>query len=383
VTSDSLSVLLVGDYPADPTLGSSKVLFKLQEHLRELGHSCEIVFGEEIGGPRYRQLRQLVAPWRAGHAVARRVANRRVDVVDVASAEGLWIGTLRRMGSYRRTVYVCRSNGLEHLNYRRMLDDAREGLTAKPWTRRIWYPASRLSQVAVAARLADAMIVLNDRDRQFVLDRGWQPADRVTVVPHGVSDRFLNDDPGAGAPRGAGLLFCGSWDRAKGIDYLVSAFEQMHAAGRREHLTIVGPGVPAENVAGTFNARVRPFVTVVPRVSEDQVMAAYRAHDVLLWPSTYEGFGLVLLEAMTQRLPAVAAPAGCASSLIEDGRTGVIVPARDAGAIAAAAARLMDDPAARVRVADQARRAVASFSWTAAAASTVSVYRCALASLES
>ena len=41
-------------------------------------------------------------------------------------------------------------------------------------------------------------------------------------------------------------------------------------------------------------------------------MTAYRRHDVLAWPSTYEGFGMVLLEAMSQRLPVVATPVGCA-----------------------------------------------------------------------
>ena len=65
----SLSILLVGDYPSDPTLGSSKVFYKLQEEFAALGHRCDIVFGEEIGAPRLRQIGQLVAPWRAANAI--------------------------------------------------------------------------------------------------------------------------------------------------------------------------------------------------------------------------------------------------------------------------------------------------------------------------
>ena len=57
----------------------------------------------------------------------------------------------------RRAAFVCRSNGLEHLNYARMVDDHREGLRGKPWSRRVWYPLSRLTQVTAAARLADSL----------------------------------------------------------------------------------------------------------------------------------------------------------------------------------------------------------------------------------
>ena len=49
-------------------------------------------------------------------------------------------------------------------------------------------------------------------------------------------------------------------------------------------------------------------------------MAEYRRHDALLFPSTYEGFGMVVIEAMSQRLPVIATPLGCARSLVRDGR---------------------------------------------------------------
>lgn len=381
MTDAPLAVLLVGDYPADPTLGSAKVMFKLQEHLRALGHCCETMFADEIGGPQSRQLRQLVSPWRAGSAIERRVRTGAFDVVDAASAEGLGVGVRRRIWSRSRAAYVCRSHGLEHLNYRRMLDDARAGITSKPWTRRVWYPVSRLSQVAAAARTADAMIVLNDRDREFVLQRGWQPADRVSVVPHGVSERFLRDDASPHGPRGAGLLFCGSWDHIKGIHYLVGAFEQLHALGRRFRLTVLGPGVPTEIVLRAFTEAVRPFVTVLPRVAEAEVIAAFRAHDLLLWTSTYEGFGLVLLEAMTQRLPVVSTAVGCAATLVRDGQTGVLIPARDAAAIASAVVRLMEDRDLRSRLASAARAMVDGMTWDRTARLTVDVYRCALANV--
>jgi glycosyltransferase involved in cell wall biosynthesis len=378
LTESLLSILLVGDYPDDPRLGSSKVFYKLREEFQAMGHTCDVLWTDGIGAtPASRQIRQLLSPWMAGKAIVRRMDRRKYDVVDAASAEGLVLGLLGLLGNRDRPALICRSNGLEQLNYARMIDDHREGLRQKSWPRRVWYPVSRLTQVAAAARLADGLLLLNDVDRSFALDRGWQPPDRVTVVPHGISGRLL-DEPPAGAPRGAGLLFCGTWDYVKGITYLCDAVSRLHARGNLVRLTVLGPGVPRERVLADFDAAVRPFVTVIDRAPEDRVIEEYRRHDALLFPSTYEGFGLVVIEAMSQRLPVIATPIGCAASLVRDGETGIAVPVRNPDAIADAVTRLRGDPELGRRLADHARRQVAGMTWRATADRTLAVYRSAI-----
>jgi glycosyltransferase involved in cell wall biosynthesis len=86
----------------------------------------------------------------------------------------------------------------------------------------------------------------------------------------------------------------------------------------------------------------------------------------------------VLLEAMTQRLPVVATPVGCAADLVQHDRTGLIVPLRDAEALADALEHLLTDPSRRVRLADAAFRRVRDMSWTHTAHATLSVYERAL-----
>lgn len=370
-----LRILLVADYDDDPRLGSAKVVHKLREELRAAGHHCDALFADALGrAPAGRQVRQLLAPVMAARAVASRMAG--YDVLDIASAEGLWVSVGRRVGR-RSPAVICRSNGLEHLNYARMIGDSREGLTRKPWTRRIWYPLSRLSQVAGAARFADRMIVLNDGDRSFVVGRGWQPAERVHVVRHGVSDTFLDTRP-LSPDRPATALFCGAWDHVKGVAYLARAFDDLAARGCPVPLTVLGPGVPAEAVLAMFAVRTQPHVTVIDRVPEADVIAAYRRHGILVFPSTYEGFGLVALEAMSQGLAVVATPVGCVPDLIQDGVTGLVVPPRDARALAAAVARLAADGEGRRRIGAAAAAAVSGLTWKRTAAETVSVYRRAL-----
>lgn len=107
-------------------------------------------------------------------------------------------------------------------------------------------------------------------------------------------------------------------------------------------------------------------------------MAAYRSHDVLAWPSTYEGFGMVLLEAMTQRLPVVATPVGCATRLVTHEETGLVVLRRSPEALAAALTRIVHDPALRSRLAEAAFARVRDMSWTKTAETTLAVYEEAL-----
>jgi glycosyltransferase involved in cell wall biosynthesis len=371
-----MHILLVGDFPADPTLGSAKVLFKLREEFGRLGHRCDALFTEDIGvRPAQRHARDLKAPVLATAAIARAVHDRGpYDVIDIAGAEAIAGCVLRRSGGSGSSAFVCRSNGLEHLNYARLLEDADAGLIAKPWYRRLWYPAVRLRQVRRAIQGSDRVILINERDRDYVLERGWKTPDAIEVIPHGVSERFFEAAPPVDAPRGAGVLFCGSWDAVKGVHYLAAAWNELAADGNPPRLTVLGGGRPAAAILADFDHAARRLVTVIDRVSEDEVMQQYRRHDLLVMCSTYEGFGLVVPEAMSQRLPVVATPVGYAATLVRDGESGLIVPPRNPAALAAAIRQLLADSVLRAKLASSALGAVQGLTWNATARRTVEAY---------
>jgi glycosyltransferase involved in cell wall biosynthesis len=357
------------------------VLLKLREEFEVLGHGCDVLLADGLGGPRNPYVRQAVAPIVARRAVVDMFRqNGPYDVVDVASAEGLWLA--RSRGALNGAAVISRSNGLEHLNYQRMLDDHQAGLIQKPWTRRLFHPAVRLSQVAAAARAADRLLLLNESDRDYAVERRWKAPGRIDVVAHGVSARFLDDAPAANQQRGSGILYCGSWTHVKGVTYLVDAFVAVSGMRPATRLTVLGGGVSRGEILDAFPPDVRDRVYVVGRSSEDAVMAAYRTHDVLAWPSTYEGFGMVLLEAMSQRLPVVATPVGCARSLVQSGRTGLAVPPRDGAALAEGLVRMLEDPAFARQCASEAFERVRPYTWSRTAANTLDVYRRALADRE-
>ena len=275
----------------------------------------------------------------------------------------------------RRSSPPERSNGLEHLNYQRMLEDHDAELMQKPWHRRLWYPTVRMSQVAGAARLADHLLLLNERDRNFAMERHWKPPDDLSVVPHGVSSRFLETGFDPSHERGCGILFCGTWTGVKGIDYLADAFSWLVAEGERVRLTILGGGIPEDEIRRCFSAEAQTFLIILPRMVEELVIEQYRKHDILVFCSTYEGFGMVLLEAMSQGLPVISTPVGAAITLVRHGETGLSVPCRDADALAQAIRLLIQNAALRKRLAASAWQLVKGMTWEKTAKATLEVYQ--------
>jgi len=374
-----MKILLVGDYPNDTWLGSAKVPHKLSEEFRALGHHCDLLFAEDLGDwPTRMHARQFVGPLLAERAIARAWRqNGPYDIVDIASGEGVVFGLKRRFGFYQNCAFISRSHGIEHLNYQRMLDDHRCGLLHKPWSRRIWYPLIRLNQVALSGRTADRLLLLNTVDRDFVLQNGWKKENDIAVIGHGVSSRFIEDAPPGDAARGGGILFCGTWTGMKGVDYLAPAFTSLIDRGFQTNLTILGGAVPEATIRSAFPPHVHRFLTIIDRVPEDQVISNYRCHDVLAFSSTYEGFGMVLLEAMSQRLPVVATPVGCGRTLVRDGETGLLVPPRDSEALADALGHVLTNEKLSRQLASNGFHAVQNLDWAKITQQTLELYNSA------
>ena len=83
---------------------------------------------------------------------------------------------------------------------------------------------------------------------------------------------------------------------------------------------------------------------------------------------------MVVVEAMSQRLPVVATPVGCAATLIDSGASGLLVPARDPRALADGLERMLGDAALRARCAESAFARVSGMTWSNTARQTLDVY---------
>lgn len=153
------------------------------------------------------------------------------------------------------------------------------------------------------------------------------------------------------------ILFVGRLCEEKGVRELVAAYSSLAASCPRVHLVMVGPfestAVQAE-VLQLLKTNSRAHY--VPKTRE--VLPIYAASTVLAFPSYREGFGNVALEAMAMELPVVASNVmGCRESTL-DGVTGILVPPRDAPALAAALRDLLDHPDKRLALGARGRERV-------------------------
>lgn len=192
---------------------------------------------------------------------------------------------------------------------------------------------------------------------------GAVPAHKVLVVPNGVDTDRFRPDPAARerlrSQLGVGSRFVwlavGRLEPVKDFPSLLQAFAHLRRDGHDPVLWLVGDGPEAPRLrAEARELRVEGAVRFWG-VRRD-VPALMSAADALALPSRSEGQPLVLLEAAACGLPVVATDVGGVREVVEDGRTGFLVPPGDPEALAGAMARLMALPPPRRAAMGQAAR---------------------------
>jgi glycosyltransferase involved in cell wall biosynthesis len=177
----------------------------------------------------------------------------------------------------------------------------------------------------------------------------WERAGVREIVAHPAADHVLVVEPVTRNPSvSLRLLFLGNLIPRKGLHTLLDALTHVRGDWR---LTIVGN----DEVDPVYTRRVRAFVetqhraslhnrvSFLGRLDDAGVRAQLAQHDVLAVPSSYEGFGIVYLEALAHGLPVIAATAGAAGEIITHGREGFLVPPEDPTALAQVIQSLADD----------------------------------------
>ena len=188
-------------------------------------------------------------------------------------------------------------------------------------------------------------------------------------------------EPGEPGPRYLGLAGGGPLLAAvtelqppKGIPTLIDAMPAILAAAPAATLLIAGDGPMRAEVESQI-ARLGVGERVVLLGDIDDVAALLAATDVFIAPGWAESFPYANLEAMSARLPIVAADSGGVGEAIIDGRTGRLVPARDAAALARATTDLLADPATGAELGRAARELLEErFTFDGMVAGTEAVY---------
>lgn len=254
---------------------------------------------------------------------------------------------------------------------------------------RCWYP----QQMRMASR-ADALICVSEATRQDALRFLAVPPGRCVVVHEGVDRQVFRPLPEpAVAKQGSAersistgsrqvhepaapfILFVGGDYPNKNRQAALATFARLCQASKLPHdLMLVGPdATPGAELHRRYPGLDLTRVRRLNDLPQAELAQLYRQADVLLFPSTCEGFGLPVLEAMASGTPVITS---ALSSLPEvAGEAAILIDPHNIDALAAALGNVLASPALRERLRAAGLARAAELTWERMAQETLAVYR--------
>jgi len=229
----------------------------------------------------------------------------------------------------------------------------------------------------VICRLAHRIVVNADAIRQWLVSNGYSP-DKITVIRNGIDlSRFEGRGRAAGFRQEFGLppnarlvvVLC-RLTRLKGIEYFLESASVVAERFPDAYFLVVGgdPTVPEGGIANiasyqneleAYASRLgleRRVIFTGPRLDVPELLSEAA---VSVLPSISEGLSNTLLESMAAGVPVVATRVGGSPEAIESGVTGLLVPPRDSGSLAAAIGTFLENPKVASRIGRAGREWVA------------------------
>ncbi len=189
--------------------------------------------------------------------------------------------------------------------------------------------------------------------------RGTGPGPRVEVIPYAYDRASLTgDEAESTAPGRPEVLFFGRLETRKGPEVLVDAAQRLFEQGLDFGVRIVGedtdcgPGRRSmrEHLRRRIDPRWRDRFEFMENQPRESVVRLIRRATACCFPALWDNYPNACLEAMLLGAPVIASAAGGMSEMIEHGRSGLLVPAGDAGGLGAAIRAVVSDAEIRARI---------------------------------
>lgn len=372
----------MADVPPDPSSGAAGTEVRTIEALRKLGHEIDEVWAPTLGRRiRHGNLHYLLELPRAYRREMNRALERATyDVIHVNQPHGY----LAAKALAGRAVFVHRSHGVEP-HVEEVLERWRRTFGAEDRG-----PVRRLASSVVApflarhsrliARYADGHIVSSSSDAAFLVNRLGVEGSRVAVIPQAAPREYLAlEAPEMTRERLQRFLHIAQFGLMKAPMVVAAAMTQLARNDGARTFTWVCSRAHHDDVRALLGEDVRDRVTLLDWMPTERLIDVYNGHGVFLFGSFYEGFGKVVLEAMSRGLCVVATDIGGAHDVITPGRNGLLVPAGESGAMVSAVEMLRADPALAMTMSREATRDARSYTWERVARETAAFYETLLA----
>jgi glycosyltransferase involved in cell wall biosynthesis len=376
-----LRILFMAATPASPDSGAAGTEYQTIEALRRLGHEVEAVWGDDLphriahGNLYYL----LELPRAYKREMLDRLRQKPFDVIHVNQPHGYHAArTLKRLR--RECVFIHRSHGLETraerdlARWRKMYGRDTRSPLRKLASRSMALALSRNSRGI--ARFADGHIVSASQCRDFMREVMGVPEERIAVIPQAPPPLFLEIPPGAlTAERLGRILYVGQYAFFKAPAIVAQVFNRLAEANERLQFTWVCAREHHIQVREALSPEAGRRTAILDWMPQDELRRVYDGHGIFLFPSFFEGFGKVFLEAMSRGLCVVAADNGGAHDLIVHGSSGVLSPTGCADAMVTQCLELANSFRLARAMSEEAVKCARSHTWERAALETASFYR--------
>jgi glycosyltransferase involved in cell wall biosynthesis len=374
-----MRVLMIAGVAGKAEAGGAGVVHNVAEELRNLGHTVNLMFFEDLIPKQHWPARFRTVEFAARVSSYVAEVKNEYDVLNIYAPYGFWYGSRRRQrGSDAGPPYVMSMHGLEERRNYAMAREAKKGRAQYfRLKNRIWQHFYHMRTYRWSIETADQCIVTNREALLFLQMQYDLAPDRVWFIPNGVGQEFFYRRDCSDTPEPK-VLFVGTWIDHKGIYALAEAFEQLLALAPGVQLTIAGCAETEERVRHYFSPAAQGSINVRPFVSRAEMPELYAQHDIFVLPSLVEGMPLVLLEAMAAGLAVVTTESSGMTDLVEDGHDGLLTIPGDADSLTIAISTLCGNSQLRQRLGCAAQEKMKRFTWKLSALRHEAVFRRAM-----
>ncbi len=247
------------------------------------------------------------------------------------------------------------------------------------WGKRRWYAFTKM-QTRVAKRMMRVMTVSESSLDDICNDHGVN-TDRIHVVPVGVDPDLFKPLPDIARVPGRIVTTASADVALKGLHYLLEALAKLRTENADAHLVIIGKPKEGGKAMDTLERLgLEDHVEWISGVPDQRIVELYSECSVACVPSLYEGFSLPAIEAMSSAAPLVATTGGALPEVCGDHEvSALLVEPGNSDELAAALARVLDNPALGEELGQAARqRVLDKWSWYHTALRTIDQYEALL-----
>ena len=371
----------MADVPSNPDSGAAGTEYQTIHALRRLGHDVDEVWADSLPHRiRHGNLHYLLElPYAYEQTMMKKLVHMNYDVIHVNQPHGFRAARrLSRMPLH--SIFIHRSHGLELrvendlAPWEKLFKADKRGLMRRVLSSIIGLLlASHSKKIAC---YADGHIVSASQCKNFLHKELGVPANHIAVIPQAPSELFLaSPSKEMTKVRLNRVLYVGQFAFVKAPIITAKVMSCLAKVDPDLQFTWVCSQQHHASVRELLAPEVRSKIELLDWMPQKDLVNTYDNHGIFLFPSFFEGFGKVFLEAMSRGLCVVAADNGGAHDIIKDGEDGMLVPTGNVDVMVQACLNLVRNPDLAGSMSKKAVDTARRYSWDRVARETASFYQ--------